>query len=245
MSCVAERCGENDDVVDVGDGEHACRGADETKWVSGYSVSWVPGVGLGCVGFGVEAVEHHGDGGDFDPSFGCRSGVFEVAFAEASVCAEPRKGPFDDPPVAHGDERVTRRVLDDLDDEAKARSALVEPLVAGIAAHDPEHRVLQPRATQELVASSDVRHIRRRHQHRDQQPQRVHQNMAFATADLLSGVVSDLVGGSSVGNALRVEDCGARPRVVSSVGAGLVVQQAVNAVPGAVAAPPREPIMHR
>lgn len=61
------------------------------KWVSGYSVSCFPGVGLGCVGFWVEAVEHHGDRRDFDPGFGCRGGVFEVAFSEASVCAEPRE----------------------------------------------------------------------------------------------------------------------------------------------------------
>ena len=71
------------------------------------------------------------------------------------------------------------------------------------------------------------------------------QDVAFAAADLLPGVVSDLFGTSRVGDTLRVEDRCTRCRIMTALCAGFGAEFVVDPVPGAVVAPAHKTLMHR
>jgi len=143
------------------------------------------------------------------------------------------------------DEGVTRRVLDDLDLEPEALGPFVQTAVASIASYDAEHGVDETDSTQELVTSSDVRHIRRSDKHPHEQSQRVNDHVAFAASDLLACVVADLLCRSSIWDALRVQDGGAGAGVVAALGSSKVRETTLDRVPGPVLAPRHKPFMNR
>src|SRR5271154_1807091 len=108
---------------------------------------------------------------------------------------------------------------------------------------------LQPREVaathlgEHLLGRTGVVHVGGRHDHGDQQPQRVHEDMPLATVDLLAAVGADLRAALGRLDRLAVDGGGAGRRPAARPEARLLAERVEESLPSAVPLPPLEVVV--
>src|SRR3954466_2365890 len=115
-----------------------------------------------------------------------------VILAEATITSQPSEGPLDYPTLGHDLESLL--LVAPLRDHQLPATLRPHPVDQPLLLIDPiRPDDLQPGTTildrpQQRLDTVVILHIRPRHHHRDQQPQRVHQDVALPPLDLLARV---------------------------------------------------------
>ncbi len=139
-------------------------------------------------------------------------GVVFVIFGEAAVIGKPAEGSLHNPAFGQDLEGVESLAFDDFQPQTAARQQPFEPLaerIAGVASIDPNQtqptkggrQLLQHQAG--AIAILDVGGV---HDHRQNQTQRINQEMALSSHDLLARIVAAHSSVVRYFNALAVED---------------------------------------
>lgn len=156
-----------------------------------------------------EACQHQADHGDMDHGFGGARVPFVIAI-EPALAPQPAEGPLDHPAARQHFARVQFGALDDRD-RAAPRPFGPSAQRPGIAAIGPDLfdmpppvRAVKPR--QELSGGVPVLNIGGQAQHRQNQPQRVHQHVALAAVDLLARIVAPRLAARGAFDALAVDN---------------------------------------
>src|SRR5437870_1043380 len=112
-----------------------------------------------------------------------------IVFAQAAVPTEPRKGPLNDPPLRHYNEPLGARwPFDDLQEpQPPAVQPRHQPVahVNTVSVNGLQTWKPPPDTIEDQLGTVIVLHTRRGHNDRQQQAQCVHQQMSFASRDLL------------------------------------------------------------
>ena len=143
------------------------------------------------MGWSGQASEHDADHGEADEGGGGSCVALEVA-GEASIVADPRQGPLDDPTLGQDDEAVQLVALDDLDlpraGPGDGRGCL-RSLVAGIGedALDEGKEAARAPIEHERRAVA-VLHVGRMDDDVQQEAERIDENVPFAARDLLARI---------------------------------------------------------
>lgn len=118
------------------------------------------------------------------------------AAGEAAVAADPAKGPLDDPALRQDDEAMLVAAADDLELPCPGSphgGSHLRPLIACITDGAFDEREQAPRLPRQWLGPVAVLHIGRLHHDREQQAERVRQQVALAADDLLGRVVAGRV----------------------------------------------------
>lgn len=150
-------------------------------------------------------------GGDEDESLAV-GGVIFIIFGEAPIVGKPTEGSLHNPTFGQDLETMKVRAFDHFQAQAATWQQCLEPLAegwAGIAAIHPDQA--QPTKGQlqflELQPGAvAILNVGRMHHHRENQTQRVHQEMSFSSQDLLACIVAAHSSVVRYFNALAVED---------------------------------------
>lgn len=116
----------------------------------------------------------------------------EVA-GEAAVAADPSDGALDDPALGQHDEFVFVTATDDLDLPSAGAGdggRHLRPLIACVADDALDEGEQSARLPQQRLGAVAVLHVGGMHDHREQQTERVGQQVALAPDDLLARVVA-------------------------------------------------------
>src|SRR5512139_297457 len=192
--------------------------------------------------------KHEADHRQIDHDFPGVSLTLVIA-VEAAIAPEPAEGTFHDPasrkhlePVAvgalHDLDRATPQSLGPLDQGA--RVAAVGPDV-----FDAPARRLGKERGEQLPGSIAILNVGGQERHEEHEADRVDQEMALATIDLLAGVVAPLVAGLGALDTLAVEDGRTGMSVATFDQAHVFPQVGVNLRPQPVALPYAEVVVDR
>jgi len=115
-----------------------------------------------------------------------------IVLAQSSVLAQPCKGAFDNPASGQNHKLMEVTTFDNLHHASILLSG-PEDKRATISSVRPDSSQSVKTSThpfEDTPSSVPVLDIRRMYHHRQDQPQRVHESMAFATFYLLAGIVA-------------------------------------------------------
>ena len=151
------------------------------------------------------------DGSDEDERLAVRRMVF-IIFGEASIIGKPAKGSFHDPALGQDFEGVERMAFNHLQAQTAAGKQSLEPLAesfAGITSIDPDQA--QPAKRRRELPQHQARavailNVGRVNHHRQNQTQRIHQEMSLSSHDLFARIVAAHSSVVRYLNALAVED---------------------------------------
>src|SRR6266511_2686291 len=165
----------------------------------------------------------------------------------AAVAADPGEGALHHPAARQHLEGVGQAPADDVDPKAQGGSRPDHQLarVAGVGPDQPDAALRDPQSPQQRLGAVAVLDAGGGDHDRQQQPQGVHGDVAFAAVDLLAGVEATAGLGDGVGGAdrLGVDDRRAGLRLAAGVHADLVAEGVVDVVQGAVGGPAgKEPV---
>ena len=172
------------------------------------------------MGSGVEAAQHQSCHGDMNHCFTVDDKLFVIA-PQAARLHQPPKGALDNPPlVHHAETALVRRAIDDFQPDPLPVAHIPQPIrqlatIATIGPDQAQSTAIVPKHLQHQPRPITVLHGGRRHHHRQNQPQRVHHHMAFATSDLFPGIVTPHSGLIRDLHRLTVDDPGGGIRVLT------------------------------
>lgn len=156
-----------------------------------------------------EASQHEANHGDVDHGFGGARVAFVIAI-EPAIAPQPAEGALDHPAARQHFECVAFGALDDLH---RAAPRLFGPSAqrSGIASIGPEVFDLPPpvrpvKPRQQLLGGVPVLNIGGQDQHHQNQPERVHEDMALAAVDFLAGIVAPRLAALGALDAPAVDD---------------------------------------
>ena len=138
-----------------------------------------------------EAPQHEADHGETDEGCGF-SGVSLVIAREPTAAADPREGPLHDPAFWEHDEAVTVAAPNDLQVPragAGDGGLHLPSLVARVADDALDERKAPSRLPEQRLCAVAVLHARGMDADRQEQAERIGQDMALAANDLLAGIV--------------------------------------------------------
>jgi hypothetical protein len=123
-----------------------------------------------------------------------RAGKVLIVFAQAPVPAQPGKGTLHNPALWLDNEPFDVRVTSDYVQHPQVR--LVQPLcsqtsISLVSPHDHQAGQEHLRPLQQPSASISILNTSRMHEHHQQQPHSVYQDVALTPFDVLTGIVSD------------------------------------------------------
>jgi len=190
--------------------------------------------------------EHEAKHSQVDHGFASDGLPFVVA-TEPPIAPQPAESTLYDPPSRQHLEGMKLGSFYDFDCAAtnspgpihqKARIATVGPdmfdAIAGPLAQSQR---------QQLFGGISILNIGGQHHHRDDQPDRIDQDMAFAPVDFLAGIVTSLVADLGAFDALTVDDTRTGVALASIDQTHLFSQVGVNRCPQTVAFPESEVVI--
>ena len=178
-----------------------------------------------------------------------RLGRMLVVLAQAPIPPQPGERPFHHPTHLQG--LKARHAFRPAHHHQAVRPPVqTQPGVQSIVVilvireHHPQPRQIPAgRLGEHRRGGAAVVHIGGRHHHGDQQPQRVHQDMALAAVDLLAAVLADLLSALGRLDRLAVDGGGAGRWLPTGPDADLLTQRIENPLPGAVGVEPLEVVV--
>ena len=144
-------------------------------------------------------MKHHIDHGNEDHRLTALRQRF-IVFGKSAVLPKPRKCSFNDPSLGKDDELVRLRAFDDFDDPAVPANRPIHKL-PGITAIGPNHFKAPPSRTQLLdqqLAAVTVLDVGRVNDQREDQAERVNNDMALAPLGFLARIVPSVAPFSAV-----------------------------------------------
>lgn len=192
--------------------------------------------------------EHEAKHGQIDHGFAGEGLPFVVA-TESPIPSQPAESAFYDPASRQHFEGMKIGAFYDLDC-ASANSPGPVHQQACIATVGPDMfdtiaGPLAQRQRQQLFGGISILNIGGQHHHRDEQSDRIDQDMAFAPIDLLAGIVTPLVADLGTLYALAVDDTSTGVALASIDQAHLFPQVSMNGFPQTVALPGSEVVIGR
>jgi hypothetical protein len=196
-----------------------------------------------------QATELNSDHHDVNPSHGAGLGGFVIT-DQSPVVHQPTEGALHDPaPRQDFEPFVGIRAFDDLDGQpgAEALDPLGESLTGVTTIYPQNSQPSEPaqHSPQKQLSSVAFGGVGRSHGHIEDQPQSIHQQMAFATFDALGGVIADLPAVPSGLDALTVQDGRSRPAALVVGAAHEDAQGVVDHGPLMVGHPLPEDVINR
>lgn len=195
-----------------------------------------------------ETTKHEANHGQVDHRL-ARDGLPFVVATESAITAQPTEGPLHDPASRQYLEGVKVRALHNFNCAAPqlARSSEQPSGVASIGPDmfDASASLLTEEGSQQLLGSIPVLNVRRQDHHQENQTDRVDQDVAFASVDFLTRIVTPLVAGLGALDALAVNDRSAGLRFSSFDQAEMFSQMGVNLAPQASTLPEPEVVIDR
>src|SRR5581483_7922006 len=169
--------------------------------------------------------------------------------AQAPVAAQPGERPLYHPAALQGDEApLPRRTTHDHHPVRPAMHAQpavqLGAVVLGVRLHHLQARpVLARELREQLPSGLRVIDVGRRDDDRQQQAQRVHDDVALAATDLLAAIGAHLLAALRGLDRLAVDAGDAGRRLPPSLGAELGAQGIEDLLPGAIPTPPAEVVV--
>ena len=192
--------------------------------------------------------EHEAKHGKIDHGF-ARVGLSFVVATESPITSQPAEGTLYDPPSRQHFEGMKLGSFYDLDCAAADSSGPVHQhtriATVGPDMFDAIACPLAQSQGQQLFGSIPILNIGGQHHHRDDQPDRIDQDMAFAPIDFLAGIVTPLVADFGALDALTVDDTCTGVALASIAHAHQFPQVSMNGGPQAVALPESEVVIGR
>ncbi len=166
-----------------------------------------------------------------------------VILAQPTILVKPAERALDDPPFRQDHEAFdVLGALDNLQADLAIGAEQGYPRfqdasIGTIGPDTAQPREPMPQDAQEELRSVAILHARSSHHHRDEQPQRVHQDVALAAFDLFGAVKARVP--SSIGrfDGLRVDNRGAGLAGVAFEDPEVPAQGIVEPLPGAISSP--------
>ena len=192
--------------------------------------------------------EHKAKHGQVDHGFASVGLPFVVA-TESPITSQPTEGTLYDPPSRKHLEGMKLGSFYDLE-HATADSLGPVHQHTRIATVGPDmfDAIACPLAQsqgQQLFGSIPILNIGGQHHHRDDQPDRIDQDMTFAPIDFLAGIVTPLVADLGAFDALTVDDTSTGVALAPIDQTHLFSQVGVNRCPQTVAFPESEVVIGR
>lgn len=139
-----------------------------------------------------QAAEHDADHGEADKGGDGSCVALEIA-GQAAVPADPCECALDDPSLGQDNEVMRVAALDDLQCPATSIGhdlLHLRPLVACIGEDALDERKQTARRAQHLAGTIAILHVGGVNDHAQQQAERIDQDMALASRDLLARIVA-------------------------------------------------------
>ena len=137
-----------------------------------------------------KAFEHEADHCEADECGDSCGVAFEVA-SETTIAADPCECSLDNPSFRQDDEAVKVGSFDDFDLPGASRGYRLRhlwPLVSGAGEYPFDERKAPPDAPQQITCAITVLNIGRQDVHTEQKAERVDEDVALATRDLLARI---------------------------------------------------------
>lgn len=161
-------------------------------------------------------MKHQIDHGDVDHRFATDRIGF-VVLAQPAILAEPAERPFHNPTFGQRHKAADRNSLDDLDHPSEHLPGFLHK-IAGVTSVGPDDLQAAEQSghfLQHLLTAIAVLDVRRMHAYRENQPERIDNNMPLSPGDFLAGIVPM---SSSFCGAAVLTDC---ESMIAAEGVGL------------------------